>query len=221
MKFVYLILISSILVFSSCDNPFASTPGTQGNNIVTGIYMTGEEGSTYSVWGNPIVPEKIEFEPEVIDNPDEDNGHNEADVNSPSFFEMFPPYPNPADGNMSIGVTFPRRFDVKVWMETASLSINQSKQSNGLYRTDGIQKFVLFDEIISQAGHYTFNMSRNTKCFGGELNQGFFRVFVQIDGKHTLWQDIYIGGVREKAPPGLRKASSTFPCSDYPDQINK
>lgn len=214
MKFQFLFSTLLILFFSSCDNPFISTPGTQGNNIVTGIFVTGEEGSVYDVWGNPNPPERIEFEWEVVEDSNE-----EPDISEPVFFEMGKPYPNPADGNMSIRVRFPRSFDVKIWMETASLSINPTQLSNGVYGPYDFQRFVLFDEEIPASGDYTFSMNKKTKCFGGELNQGFFRVFVQVDGKHILWQDIYIGGVREKAPPALRNSPSTFPCSDYPDQI--
>ena len=211
MKFHFLFSTLLILFFSNCDNPFVSTPGTQGKNIVKGIFVTGEDGSVYDVWGTPNPLESIEFEPDFFEDSNE-----EPDISGPVFFEMRKPYPNPADGNMSIRVRFPRRFDVKVWMETASLSINPTQLSNGVYGTNGFQRFVLFDEEIPAPGDYSFSMNKKTKCFGGELNQGFFRVF---DGKHILWQDIYIGGVREKAPPALRNSPSTFPCSDYPDQL--
>lgn len=209
MKSYNLLFISVILFVMGCENPIVTTPGTQGNNIVSGIYLTDEGGEIYSVWGNPSFPEKIEFEPEVME------GNGDEYVYNPRYFELHTPYPNPADGNMSISVSFPRIFEVKVWLETASLSINQSKISNGVYSPQGIQKFILYEDKIPKPGYYNFQLDKRTKCNGGELNQGFFRVFVQVDGKHTLWQDVYVGGVREEAPPALRNVISAYPCSPY------
>jgi len=207
VKSYSLLFISAILFVMGCENPIVTTPGTQGNNIVTGIYVTDEGGEIYSVWGNPSSPEKIEFEPEVME------GNGDEYVYIQRYFEIYKPYPNPSHGDFIIGVSFPRIFDVKIWLETASLSINHSKMSNGVYSPQGIQKFVLYDGKIPKAGVHSFRLDKSTKCNGGELNQGFFRVFVQVDGKHTLWQDVYVGGVREEAPQALRNVSSAYPCS--------
>jgi hypothetical protein len=215
VKYHFLFSTFLILFFSSCDNPFGTTPGTQGKNIVTGIYMTSVFNDRIGIWGNPNFPVGIEFEPEVVEDTTQ-----EEQVSVPLFFRMETPYPNPADGNMYISVSFPKTFHVKVWMETASLNISQTESISGIYSPGTFQKYVLFDGKISTPGQYQFLMDKSTKCFGGELNQGFFRVFVQVDGKYTLWKDIYIGGFREKAPPAFRNFNGAYPCSDYPDQIN-
>jgi hypothetical protein len=199
---LYLGLIAAFL--SACDNPFASTPGTQGKNIVTGVFITDEGGGIYSAWGNPKsgginVKSK---DSEVSD---------EGEVEASSFFSLRPLYPNPADGNMMIQADFPRASTVKIWMETAYLSL-QDAESNDY------QRFELYDIESVPQGTNVFLMTKKSTCSNGDLRQGFFRVFVQFEDQ-LLWQDIYIGGVREQAPPGLREFHSVHVCSDYPDLI--
>lgn len=200
-KLLYIFVVSFFI--AACDNPIVVTPGTQGNNVVTGIEITSEFREIIYRWGSPNFPEPIRMEPE-----EQNNNEGEEVEAYPEYFRMAPPYPNPADGNMNIEFSLPRTSDVKIWMETAYLDVRNK---------EGFQSLVLFEQKDRIPGWHQVQMSEKSVCSGGRLEQGFFRVFIQVNQKHTLWRDIYIGGVREKAPTGLRNFMSTHICSDHPD----
>lgn len=185
------VLILGILFISlqACDNPVVLTPETAHKNIVTGMYWTAESGpEPMASWGNPQFPAAIKMPPESSE-----NNSAEESPDLPEFLALHPPYPNPSDGNNFINVSIPRSSHVKLWIETAYFDhsgdipfqrINQQFQKIPIYEGD------------AQVGYHSFYPGLKSRCIGGELNDGFYRIFLHVNEEHLLWQDIYVAGCK-------------------------
>lgn len=194
-----LLLLSFVLVFSACDNPFVSTPGTQVKNIVTGIYITNETGETVGVWGNPSSTIQAVGKRTNSDNADEEL--NEL----PQSFSMGVPYPNPFKYSARVRFSLPQATRVNLWYETAYLPETQNPLPNQSSQRP-FQRFYLVENFALNAGVHEvhFDTSLNEEGEDEErISPGFYRMYLQT-GSFVVTHDFYVIGERNQAPIGLR-----------------
>jgi hypothetical protein len=204
MKIKYLFYISCILYFLGCDNPFVSTPGTQGNNIVTGIYITSEGGELYSVWGNPRTSRiGTSKEKSIV--------FNDEEITSlPPNFELNIPYPNPFVASATVQFQIPVASLVNVWYETAYMPQSNTPLPNQSKIEREFRRVYLIKKQNMAAGVHTVQLATLINSDdefdenGEHIPPGFYRVFFQA-GSFTAYHDIYIGGQGVTPPAGLRK----------------
>ena len=184
----------SLLFFITCNNPIAVTPGTQVNNIVTGIYITRESSEVIAVWGNPSSAST------------KSKSQDEEEEDSPASFGLSVPYPNPFISSKSIAFKIPNSSNVSLWLETAYLPDSESATPFQNVDPRKFQRIPVFENRKMTAGSHTvstFGTDLYSECLGGNLEVGFYRVFIQA-GSFLSWQDIYVAGVEIQAPSGLR-----------------
>ena len=195
--------ISKVLVFLffilqiGCENPFTITPGIQSGNIVQGIFVTAETGETISTWGNPYkapIPSK--------------------GISIPNNFGLITPYPNPSISSFTVDFTLPTVAKVLMWIETAHLPDNGIILPFERRIERPFRQVILVNQRMS-AGSYSFSThgtSIHSQCIGGELEPGFYRLFLAA-GSFSSYSDIYIAGEKGFAPPGLEKFIQ-YNCDD-------
>jgi len=204
VKFSHLFLIPIVLLLSGCDNPFAVTPGTQGKNIVTGIYVTSEWGELYSVWGNPKTSRTGTSKEKNIFSSDEE------EVGAPVSFELNVPYPNPFIGSSTVQFRLPVASSVTLWYETAYLSQTENVLPNQSRVERRFRRVFLVKDSKKAAGTHSvqlgtlLNNDNELDDNGERIAPGFYRVFIQA-GSFTAFHDIYIGGIGYKPPIGLEE----------------
>lgn len=190
MKYTWVFVL---LLFLSCDNEVVFTPNSSFN-LTTGINITDETSpETIFEFGNPR-------EKKIVS------------IGNDQQIEIFTPYPNPADGAFRLELRTPKPAQAKIWVETAYLS------ANGLTSVEEeriFERLELFDSDLEIAGSYSFSLDIKTKCLEGNLEQGFFRVFVLVDNTYLLYTDIYITGYSNLTPPGLVSTAPTIHPCDY------
>ena len=203
MKNRLLILVLPLLfLLEGCDNPFAITPGTQGENIVTGIYKTNTSGEVYEVWGTPSSQRDGNLkskDPDVSD---------EEDVGIPAFFSFEIPYPNPFVASTTVQFQLPAATTVSIWLETAYLPQSDYPLPNQNRVERSFRKIFLLKESRMAAGSFSvifstlLNEDDEFDENGEQIAPGFYRVFIQA-GSQITFHDIYIGGKGVNPPPGL------------------
>lgn len=202
MKFSYLLFFSIVFFFSSCDNPFITTPGTQGKNIVTGIYKTNTSGEVYEVWGTPSSQRGGNLkskDPDVSD---------EEDVGIATFSSFEIPFPNPFIASTTVQFQIPVATTVSIWLETAYLPQSDYPLPNQNRVERIFRKIFLLKESKMSAGSFSFifstllNEDDEFDENGEQIAPGFYRVFIQA-GSHISFHDVYIGGKGVNPPPGL------------------
>jgi len=193
---LYLGLIAVFL--SACDNPFASTPGTQGKNIVTGIYITSEASELLGVWGNPSSYHngaKRSKDPEITD----------EEEHVPLYFSFEVPYPNPFLPTAMVQFQIPESVKVSIWYESAYLPDSESPLPNQNRTARPFKKVYVLEEVLKKAGAHVVTLSTRSGENGEEIlaPTGFYRVFMKA-GDFVAYHDIYVRGDRSEAPIGLR-----------------
>ncbi|XWN37768.1 MAG: hypothetical protein ROO71_02345 [Balneola sp.] len=196
---LFLGLCFSAMFLCACDNPFATTPGTQGKNIVTGIYITSETSQLIDVWGNPRSyyngAEKNK-DPDVSD---------EEEVADPGFYSLEVPYPNPFVPSAMVQFQLPETAIVSIWYETAYLPESRFPLPNKNRTPRTFRKVFLIDEVQKNSGAHVVNLSTTIGENGEEINvpAGFYRVFMKA-GDFVAFHDVYVKGAKSEAPVGLR-----------------
>lgn len=190
MKNIFLLLGFPLLfLIAGCDNPFAITPGIETENIVEGIYITSENGEILNKWGNPT------------------QGRLPVKGSSiPTQFGLSTPYPNPSISSFSVDFTLPTAAKVLMWIEAAHLPDNGIILPFERRIERPFRQVILVNQRMS-AGSYSFSThgtSIHSQCIGGELEPGFYRLFITA-GSFGSYSDIYIAGEKGFAPPGLEQ----------------
>lgn len=188
-KVLSILTLLLLLLQQGCDNSFVITPGIKQENIVSGIYITTEEGRTIDVWGNP-----------------EKAIGNTSNSVVPSHFGLTTPYPNPSISSFSFDYSLPQATKVLIWLETAHLPENGTMLPFERRTEKPFKRVVLVNQRMF-AGVYsfsTFGTPIHSECIGGELEPGFYRLFIAA-GSFSSYADIYIAGEKGFAPPGLEK----------------
>lgn len=187
----------------ACDNPFATTPGTQGKNIVTGIYITSETSQLIDVWGNPS---SYHNGAEKNKDPDVSDEEEAAD---PLFYTLEVPYPNPFRGSATVQFQLPSASSVTLWYETAYFPDSGFPLPNQSRIENKFRRVYLIKDQNKTAGVHSIQLATllNSKDEfdenGERVAPGFYRVFLRA-GSFTAFHDIYIGGEGVNPPPGLR-----------------
>lgn len=203
MKHSYLLFFSIVLFFSSCDNPFVTTPGTQGKNIVKGIYITSEALELIDIWGNPLSEENGVLKSKMNQNSDEELPF------APNSFELNVPYPNPFRGSATVQFQLPSASSVTLWYETAYFPDSGFPLPNQSRIENKFRRVYLIKDQNKTAGVHSVQLATllNSKDEfdenGERVAPGFYRVFLRA-GSFTAFHDIYIGGEGVNPPPGLR-----------------
>lgn len=199
LRLLYPLVVLAIFLHS-CDNPAALTPGNQGDNIVTGIFITNETSpEALAVWGTPNqnFPDPLQVS---SDSQNCQPVENEECFEAPITFFISTPYPNPSDGNITLEYGLPHATNVSVWVESATWVGENSTLP--LQTKRPFQVFVYLDNVAQTAGHFSLRMDINSVCSGGEAFPGFYRIFLRTNN-WLSWQDIYIYGPTGTNPPGL------------------
>lgn len=190
MKNRLLILVLPLLfLLEGCDNPFAITPGIETENIVEGIFITSESGEILNKWGNPT------------------QGTFPVKGSSiPTQFGLSTPYPNPSISSFSFDFSLPKAAKVLIWLETANLPNNGANLPFERRIERPFRQVILVNQRMSAGIHTysTFGTAIHSQCIGGELEPGFYRLFITA-GSFSFYSDIYIAGEKGFAPPGLEK----------------
>lgn len=203
MKYSYLLFFSIVLFFSNCDKPFATTPGTQGKNKVTGIYITSESLEIIGVWGNPSSDKNGIRKKKEVELSDEELPY------APNSFELNIPYPNPFAGSATVQFQLPVATSINLWYETAYLDQSDVPLPNQSKIERKFRKVYMIKDQNKPAGIHSVQLAtllNNNDEFdenGERIAPGFYRVFLQA-GSFIAYHDIYIGGEGSNPPPGLK-----------------
>lgn len=209
-KMVSKLLLPVLLLFliiQGCDNPAAITPGSQLPIITTGIVITNESSpETIAIWGNPSSPISYGIgEPQNTD---------PSEV-LPITYELYTPYPNPSDGSQMLQFSLPSPAEVKIWAETAYLPISSSANLPlGIDYSPPYQRVEILNGVVT-AGHHVINLNLESKCRGGNMEQGFYRIFFLVHNKYLLYRDIYIQGDPRLTPSGLERKNQDFNTCEF------
>lgn len=183
---LFLIIVLISITTSSCDNATAVTPGTKGGNVVTGIFITSEiSPEPIAIWGNPRSSEELDIGTEP---PEDENSVYHR------YLELHPPYPIPANGNFIVVYTIPKTVKVDLWIETAYWPGEDALLPLHSHAQRPFQSVSLAEGEKLSPGTYSYNVGIKTKCTGGEMEAGFYRVYLRVDMKYLLWHDIYLAG---------------------------
>ncbi len=193
------------LIIQGCDNPAAITPATRLQT--TGIRITSEIGpETIAIWGNPSSISSLD----IGASPNTDSSQVYI-----TKLQLYTPYPNPSDGSQVLPFSLPRQVGVKIWAETAYLPISSSANLPlGIDYSPPYQRVDIFDGVVS-AGQISVNLNLKSKCRGGDMEKGFYRIFLLAENKYLLYQDIYIQGDSRLTPSGLEGKNQDFNTCEF------
>ncbi len=195
------------LIIQGCDNPAAITPGSQLPIITTGIVITNESSpETIAIWGNPSSISSLD----IGASPNTDSSQVYI-----TKLQLYTPYPNPSDGSQILPFSLPSPAEVKIWAETAYLPISSSANLPlGIDYSPPYQRVEIFDGVVS-AGQISVNLNLKSKCRGGNMEQGFYRIFLLAENKYLFYRDIYIQGDPRLTPSGLEGKNQDFNTCEF------
>jgi hypothetical protein len=168
-----------------------SPPEPVAGPIVTGLYVTAEDGQALAVWRSPA-------------------DHPQADSSSAYSFRLSGIFPNPAPpGGLSVMFTVPAAAEVHVWIAHARLTGATGRDTmagrcGAVGRPDTIKVCDLVNAMLA-AGSHTYQWDGNDDC-GEPVPAGFYRVFLQQKGSPVLWRDLLL--YRSPDDPNLKLVRS-------------
>lgn len=194
MKNVSILLIIMVFIGCKSDSDKLVSPITAAN-IVKGIKITDESNAELGSWGyTDVYPDCIK----------EENPDTSWNIILNQYCLDWP-YPNPANGSVSINFRLAKKSEIKMYITKALgpnelISYSQSNLNASYFSQYNSIVTVLIEREFS-VGHYVVNWNARD-ADGNLVTGGFYRVYLEINNM-SLWRDILIAWSESDLPPGF------------------
>jgi len=191
MKKFFIILCCVLHLFiSGCDTAEMFTTSTIEAPVVPGIFITDENANILGTWMNPYSP-----------------GYRfpSSNPNLAPITMKCSVYPNPNDGNLTIGFFIPYQGEgnVTVYPALSPLENNENSVyyfgSTFLYVSSDPLKTLLDGDL--NTGSYSVNWNGCDED-GNYAPDGFYRAYLDFDD-YLVWVDIFLVRDLNNLPPGM------------------